>query len=171
MKRFLVFWLALAVAWPVTAQTVRTKSTSSVKESEVSRDFELEKAVQARLRRLAAVMKEEARVKLNLATQAVLARLAAGPDNAEPYTIARREVRGRFQRLSADQSELFVFYVLADAARRISSGETKAVKGESEMMTLSLQMTMDKSSKFIQTLSNIMKKISATQDAIVQNIK
>jgi hypothetical protein len=41
----------------------------------------------------------------------------------------------------------------------------------SEMTSLRLQMTMDRRSKFISTLSNIMKKISSTQDTLVQNIK
>jgi hypothetical protein len=41
----------------------------------------------------------------------------------------------------------------------------------SEMTSLRLQMMMDRRSKFISTLSNIMKKISATQDTLVQNLK
>ena len=41
----------------------------------------------------------------------------------------------------------------------------------SEMTSLRLQMMMDRRSKFISTLSNIMKKISQTQDTIVQNLK
>ena len=41
----------------------------------------------------------------------------------------------------------------------------------SEEMSLRLQMAMDKRSKFISTLSQIMKKISTTQDILVQNIK
>jgi len=41
----------------------------------------------------------------------------------------------------------------------------------SEMTSLRLQMMMDRRSKFIETLSNIMKKISATQDTLVQNLK
>jgi len=41
----------------------------------------------------------------------------------------------------------------------------------SEMTSLRLQMTMDRRSKFISTLSQIMKKISTTQDILVQNIK
>jgi hypothetical protein len=36
---------------------------------------------------------------------------------------------------------------------------------------LRLQMTMDRRSKIIQTLSNIMKKIGTTQETIVKNIK
>lgn len=41
----------------------------------------------------------------------------------------------------------------------------------SEMTSLHLQQSMDRRSKFINTLSNIMKKISETQDSIIQNMK
>ena len=41
----------------------------------------------------------------------------------------------------------------------------------SEMTSLRLQMTMDRRSKFISTLSQMMKKISTTQDMLVQNLK
>jgi len=41
----------------------------------------------------------------------------------------------------------------------------------SEMTSLRLQIAMERRSKFIQTLSNIMKKISTTQETLVQNIK
>jgi ketosteroid isomerase-like protein len=41
----------------------------------------------------------------------------------------------------------------------------------SEMTSLRLQMMMDRRSKFISTLSNIMKKVSTTQDTLIQNLK
>ncbi len=41
----------------------------------------------------------------------------------------------------------------------------------SEEMSLRLQMAMDRRSKFISTLSQMMKKISTTQDILVQNLK
>ena len=40
-----------------------------------------------------------------------------------------------------------------------------------EMESLRLQMTMDRVSKFMSTLSNILKKMSDTQQGIVQNMK
>jgi len=40
-----------------------------------------------------------------------------------------------------------------------------------EMESLRLQMIMDRRSKLFETLSNIMKKISSTQEAITQNLK
>jgi oligoendopeptidase F len=46
-----------------------------------------------------------------------------------------------------------------------------AMNEMSEMTSLRLQMMMDRRSRFISTLSNIMKKISTTQETIVQNLK
>jgi hypothetical protein len=41
----------------------------------------------------------------------------------------------------------------------------------SEVTALRLQMAMDRRSKFVEALSNIMKKIDSTQETIVQNLK
>jgi hypothetical protein len=41
----------------------------------------------------------------------------------------------------------------------------------SEMTSLHLQMTMDRRSKFVETISNIMKKVDDTNSSILQNIK
>jgi hypothetical protein len=41
----------------------------------------------------------------------------------------------------------------------------------SEMTSMRLQMAMDRRSKFVEALSNIMKKIDSTQETIVQNLK
>jgi hypothetical protein len=40
-----------------------------------------------------------------------------------------------------------------------------------ELESLRLQMAMDRTSKFIETLSNLLKKISETESGIVQNLK
>jgi hypothetical protein len=50
-------------------------------------------------------------------------------------------------------------------------GKLDGMNEMSEMTSLRLQMTMDRRSKFISTLSQIMKKISTTQETLVQNIK
>ncbi|MBA7641063.1 hypothetical protein ES703_48735 [subsurface metagenome] len=50
-------------------------------------------------------------------------------------------------------------------------GKLDGMNEMSEMTSLRLQMTMDRRSKFISTLSQMMKKISTTQDILVQNIK
>jgi len=50
-------------------------------------------------------------------------------------------------------------------------GNLDGLNEMSEMTSLRLQMTMDRRSKFIETLSNIMKKIGTTKETLVQNIK
>ena len=50
-------------------------------------------------------------------------------------------------------------------------GQLDGMSDMSEMTSLRLQMMMDRRSKFISTLSNIMKKLSSTQDTLVQNLK
>jgi hypothetical protein len=50
-------------------------------------------------------------------------------------------------------------------------GKLDGMNELSEMTSLRLQMTMDRRSKFISTLSQMIKKISTTQDMLVQNLK
>ena len=55
--------------------------------------------------------------------------------------------------------------------KKVDAATLDGMNEMSEMTSLRLQMTMDRRSKFILTLSQIMKKISTTQDILVQNIK
>lgn len=71
----------------------------------------------------------------------------------EPVTREVKTVRD----LRAVQSEL--------------KGKLDSMNEMGEMTSLRLQMMMDRRSKFISTLSNIMKKISTTQDTLIQNLK
>jgi hypothetical protein len=50
-------------------------------------------------------------------------------------------------------------------------GNLDGMNEMSEMTSLRLQTTMDRRSKFIETLSNLMKKIGTTQESLAQNIK
>jgi putative addiction module CopG family antidote len=58
-----------------------------------------------------------------------------------------------------------------ESTREELVGKLDGTIGLLEMGSLRLQMAMDRRSKFISTLSNIMKKVSTTQEAIVQNLK
>jgi putative addiction module CopG family antidote len=81
---------------------------------------------------------------------------AAGGVRLEPCDLYRGTIGG-IAELQA---------ILNDLKDRLDS-----MNEPSEMTSLRLQMMMDRRSKFISTLSNIMKKISATQDTITQNLK
>jgi hypothetical protein len=61
-----------------------------------------------------------------------------------------------------------------DQLRAIQSdlqGRLDSMNEMSEMTSMRLQMAMDRRSKFVEALSNIMKKIDSTQESIVQNLK
>jgi len=168
--------IVLLTGLPALAQRDSAAISSPHAVREVHRDLALEQTASARTRRLAALLQPEAKAKLDLATRALLAHLAADSENADPYAFAQQEVRSKFSQLSGEQSNLLSFYVLAEVARILSDpdelkGKLDGMNEMSEMTSLRLQMTMDRRSKFISTLSNIMKKISTTQDTLVQNLK
>ncbi len=57
------------------------------------------------------------------------------------------------------------------AIRDNLQGQLDSMNEMSEMTSMRLQMAMDRRSKFVEALSNIMKKIDSTQETIVQNLK
>lgn len=178
MKSVILLLLAIVLltGLPVLAQRNSATISSPHAVRDVRRDFALEQAAMARNHRLAALLQPEAKAKLDLATRALIAHLASGPEDADPYAFAQQEVRSKFPQLSGEQSNLLSFYVLAEVARILSDpdelkGKLDGMNEMSEMTSLRLQMTMDRRAKFIETLSNIMKKSSTTQETLVQNIK
>lgn len=58
-----------------------------------------------------------------------------------------------------------------DAAMEALKAEVDSTSQMSDMTSLRLQMTMDRRSKLIETLSNILKKISDTENSLVHNVK
>jgi predicted nucleic acid-binding Zn-ribbon protein len=58
-----------------------------------------------------------------------------------------------------------------DAAKETINNTSDSMSEMGEMESLRLQMAMDRLSKMMSTLSNLLKKISDTSSAITQNIK
>ena len=58
-----------------------------------------------------------------------------------------------------------------DAAKETIDNKLDSMSEMGEMESLRLQMAMDRLSKMMSTLSNLLKKISDTSSAITQNIK
>jgi chromosome segregation ATPase len=57
------------------------------------------------------------------------------------------------------------------ALQQALNAQLDSMNEMSEMTSMDLQMAMDRRSKFVETLSNVLKKISDTQASIVQNMK
>lgn len=144
--------------------------------SGLERDLKLERAAAARYRKISALLQPEAKKKLAAASSEVLKSLAKNSNPGDLRDLARTQVKSQFVGLSEQQSDLLSFYVLDDVAQLLAvqddlKGKLDGMNEMSEMTSMRLQMTMDRRSKFISTLSNIMKKISMTQDTLVQNLK
>jgi hypothetical protein len=73
-------------------------------------------------------------------------------------------INAEIQKALADLKQL-------KAIQQNLSGDLNSMNEISEMTSMSLQMAMDRRSKFIETLSNVLKAIDDTQAQIVQNMK
>jgi hypothetical protein len=181
MRIFTIVITVLLFSLPLLAQTKSTTKTLSITEREVDRDFSLEKAAVDRTGKLKGLLEPEARVKLDFITLEMLALVVTGSETDDYNSLARQRVRGKFDRLSTSQFDLFSFYVLAEVCRILRHPENlrnmmvglglDGMDGMSEMTSLRLQMTLDRRSKFISTLSQVMRSISTTQDTLIRNIK
>lgn len=172
-KSVMLSAIMLLGGMPVMAQPVRATATypDSI---QVRRDLALEQAAKTRASTLAASLRPEAKAKLDLAARAVLAASESGRGDFDPDPVVRREVRSRFGRLSTEQADLLSLYVLVRVAGFLSTPEDlhrTGSDGKSEMTALHLQRMMDRRSKFMSTLSNLMKTTSDTQKSVIQNLK
>ena len=142
----------------------------------VNRNIPLEQSAVARKQRIELFLQPTAKVRLDQVIRTLLLSLASGAENVDLYAFVQTELRSSFPRLSIEQSNLFSFYVFAETARLLAvpdelKGKLDGMNEMSEMTSLRLQMMMERRSKFISTLNNIMKKISTTQESLVQNLK
>jgi hypothetical protein len=106
------------------------------------------------------------------------------------YEAGVHAIRTRFRYSSAPEVDVLVYYLLArvaithseilppahlpDDLSQVTSHLSENLDSMSdlgELTSLRLQMAMDRSSKLIETLSNLLKQISKVEDTIVQNLK
>jgi hypothetical protein len=171
----LLLFLSLFSSLPSGQNDQGGKGTAS-RPSGMERNLKFERVATARYRKIDALLQPAAKRKLAAASSKVLKSLAKNSNSGDPLELVRAQVEAQFVGLSADQSDLLSFYVLEDVAQLLAvqddlKGKLDGMNEMSEMTSMRLQMMMDRRSKFISTLSNIMKKISTTQDTLVQNLK
>ena len=93
----------------------------------------------------------------------------------DPEALARAAVPSRWSHAhAADASDTLAFIANYEAAKLLQEGIKRDLDSMSEMgemESLRLQMAMDRLSKLMSTLSNLLKKSSDTAQSIVQNLK
>lgn len=85
------------------------------------------------------------------------------PPQTDFRKLAEADVRKNFPHVSPQQTDVIVFALLKQTADSMSD--------MNEMTSMRLQMAMDRRSKLIETLSNIMKSIDETNDSVISNMK
>lgn len=103
---------------------------------------------------------------------------AIAKGSADPEALARTAVQSRWSHIrNVGASDTLAFIATYDAAKSLQETvdrakqdlDSKSEMGETE--SLRLQMAMDRLSKMMSTLSNLLKKNSATAQSITQNLK
>jgi hypothetical protein len=146
-----------------------------------TRDEALAKAASERRKALDGMLGTEARRKLTVAMHEVLDHLARAEDSPDPLPITRGAVNAQFSGATAAQSDLLVFYVLADVARITADEDTlnkraapATKKGTEDLKPAEVSRLlhlMDRDSGYTQALSAALKKIASTPDSAVKNLK
>jgi hypothetical protein len=98
--------------------------------------------------------------------------VAKGP--GDPETLSRSSAQARWPHLRPGGYDALAFLLVFEGAERLQAQVKKDLDSLSEMgemESLRLQMAMDRLSKMMSTLSNLLKKISDTDASIVQNLK
>lgn len=136
----------------------------------VQRDFTLEQQVSVRAKKIESQLQSRTKKKLDDISIKLLNQLISSPRNIDIYSLARKQIHKEFSKISDKQTKVLMVYTLSGLTEEMKR-KLESMNEMSEMTALRLQMTMDRRSKFISTLSQLMKKISDTQDILVQNIK
>jgi hypothetical protein len=92
----------------------------------------------------------------------------------DPEALAHAAVQARWPNLRSAATDALTFLVIYEAAKNLQADVKNKLDSMSELgetESLRLQMAMDRLSKMMTTLSNLLKKISDTADGIVQNLK
>ena len=93
----------------------------------------------------------------------------------EPEALAQAAAKARWPNLRAaggyDALDFLLLERAAEALRAELKNDLDSMSEMGEMESLRLQMAMDRLSKMMSTLSNLLKKVSDAADSIVQNLK
>lgn len=121
--------------------------------------------------------KSEAMQKLVTPQEAIaLAPIVASMQKIPPTPARRyaelRKIAQAFPGVSAEKQAAYIAHVLVETNQVESiKADLDSMSEMGEMESLRLQMAMDRMSKMMSTLSNLLKKISDTSQSITQNLK
>ena len=179
------------------AKTESLKVQPAASSARKIEELDLTPAIVTQHARIQRLIGPKTKQRISQIAPAFSARVRQLPPTADFHALAVAEVRTGFQglgNLSNEDVEALAFLVMMQATKdaqsdlknimdgikkanqqkqsqRAARNQKDTMSDMSEEESLRLQMMMDRRSKFIETLSNIEKKIAETEDSIVQNLK
>lgn len=142
------------------------------------------KAIGKQMNRISKLLPPDTRRRADQAARTFGDLVLSSQGEVDYHRTASRALAPHFRKLTPQENDVLIAYVmfknikpLTATIREMKSiesglkGELDDMKKQAEITSLRLQMAMDRRSKFISILSNMSKKISTTQDILVQNIK
>ena len=132
--------------------------------------LQVETAVIARYDSLETFLQSSARDKLTLISVELQKQLIQGADSAVLVASARNQLSRQFPSMTTAQQDRMLFLALAGAVEA-EQGTNDSLGDVTTATSLTLQTYLDRRSKLISTLSNMMKKASDTSASIVSNLK
>jgi hypothetical protein len=154
MRRFFLVMLLGALCVPAFAQVQRERKAPP---------RPIPPAVVAQHERVQRLIPAPTKQKLAQLVPGFRAEVMRLPPQADFGRVALANVKRKFPGLSNQQYDVLAFELMHQTVDSLNE--------QSETQSLELQMTMDRRSKLIDTLSNVLKKISDTGDSVVQNLK
>lgn len=154
MRRFFLVMLLGALCVPAFAQVQRERKAPP---------RPIPPAVVAQHERVQRLIPAPTKQKLAQLVPGFRAEVMKLPPQADFGRVALANVKRKFPGLSNQQYDVLAFELMHQTVDSLNE--------QSETQSLELQMTMDRRSKLIDTLSNVLKKISDTGDSVVQNLK
>lgn len=174
-KTFMVLLLNLLflISW---GYNVQGQTDSQSQPSAIQRDIKQERAVEKLHSKIKTWLKDSDMRKLIIASRALLKGITKSPETNDPYKMALAEVNKQFVGLTAEQSEILSFYILADIAQlgsKLVEGKKVSVgdDGLSAMESLRLQKAMDKRSRLFDTLGKIMERYDQSAKSVIQSMR
>ena len=132
--------------------------------------LQLEPTIVARASSIRSYLQPTAQTKLELVVVLLKKQIAAQAQPDSIAAMAQAEVTRQFGRMTSEQNDILTLAALTAAAE--GSQDQKDTLGElSAEVSLKLQVYQERRARYLEMLSNLMKKSSETSAAIVSNMK
>ncbi len=168
-----LLWMVGAAVFTSTGawqgETIKTAAAASTEMRANPGVRTLDPAIVAQHRRIQSLLAPETKGKIGAVVPEFRQQTRKLKPGADLRALATTEIRKQFPNLTPRQTDVLAFALLNETYASLqASAPTSDISTEQQMQ---LQQLMEKRSQFEAVISNMLKSMSDTSDAIIQNIK